>query len=77
MNFDTFKQAKILLKEKKSGVFGVHRNFASGVNHNSFYNSFPDISYINIVSVNLIGYIIVFYLLIVNSYASVHIARHV
>ena len=28
-------------------------------------------------SVNLIGYIIVFYLLIVNSYASVHIARHV
>ena len=77
MNFDTFKQAKILLKEKKSGVFGVHRNFASGVNHNSFHNSFPDISYINIVSVNLIGYIIVFYLLIVNSYASVHIARHV
>ena len=28
-------------------------------------------------SVNLIGYIIVCYLLIVNSYASVHIARHV
>ena len=28
-------------------------------------------------SVNLIGYIIVFYRLIENSYASVHIARHV
>ena len=28
-------------------------------------------------SVNLIGYIIVCYLLIVNSYASAHIARHV
>ena len=28
-------------------------------------------------SVNLIGYIIVCYLLIVNSYVSVHIARHV
>ena len=28
-------------------------------------------------SVNLIGYITVCYLLIVNSYASVHIARHV
>ena len=28
-------------------------------------------------SVNLIGYITVDYLLIVNSYASVHIARHV
>ena len=28
-------------------------------------------------SVNLIGYITVFYLLIVNSYASVHIARHI
>ena len=28
-------------------------------------------------SVNLIGYITVFYLLIENSYASVHIARHV
>ena len=28
-------------------------------------------------SVNLIGYVIVCYLMIVNSYASVHIARHV
>ena len=28
-------------------------------------------------SVNLIGYITVFYLLIVNSYASVHIVHHV
>ena len=28
-------------------------------------------------SVNLIGYIIVCYLLIVNSYTSVHLARHV
>ena len=38
MNFDTFEQIKILLKEKKSGAFGVRSNLASGVNHNSFGN---------------------------------------
>ena len=36
-----------------------------------------DISVVYCESVNLIGYIIVCYLLKVNSYASVHIVRHV
>ena len=56
-------------------VATAHKHFS--IIHHYYYLLVSEFTVVYCESANLIGYITVFYLLIVSSYASVHIAHHV